>query len=707
MFALFAFFTFFVTAVFSARTASRGESVASSLENVFRNAQSGCVWDCKIVDSDFGKQMETLISEYRLITLGLKYEQRVDEKCLSQADSVNSSTEPAGLWTWLAHGNQTHGAQNVSTERCSSTSGSFNWFRKSLEGQIKVLCSLTATKDLNDTRLASLNDVIAVVLLKEVTCRRDSTELSETELCYKGSIENGSFVCVNVTRITSENNSVSWEEQGFRILVLLVGVVSLWYFPSILCLFTPTEVKTGRGNVNIVLHGTSPVGIRSYIANFLSSHNDSLKWKLGQTLLLIIIFIGFTITENMVLDLVLTAPSLLKEIDSRINRIYILVACNAFLLIRSFVRFFCSQLSFLKPCHICETFGDKKGIVHNQVREEIEMHLRIQPSIVLRCFKQAFYLFKTSLQCRERACMRSLFSLFLVLVFPLIAAAYLVICLLTIAVIIFYSCPLSTFYDLLIFHESRRIQRVFKNPCRFAVGYFQFIAFSGMFCFVVVEIAIDLLTIIRQILMNSPTYLPYVILVVVIAYYVWRCYSSFTRKYDKLALKLYKHYKAKTQGEENDSVHCRDNTKYVIPKKLFEEACTKMKMPLRESIGILLVKIIPILTGIFIFFAVIMDTPGASDRTKAIGALFTTLLPYLVEMLFDKGSDMEKLEDEIFGDKVRCVVDEYFSNARNTTQNGSSNNNEADTRALETDEGADGELHSFNDTTPLYNYGSL
>lgn len=132
-----------------------------------------------------------------------------------------------------------------------------------------------------------------------------------------------------------------------------------------------------------------------------------------------------------------------------------------------------------------------------------------------------------------------------------------------------------------------------------------------------------------------------------------------------------------------------------------------MKMPLRESIGILLVKIIPILTGIFIFFAVIMDTPGASDRTKAIGALFTTLLPYLVEMLFDKGSDMEKLEDEIFGDKVRCVVDEYFSNARNATQNGSSNNNEADTRALETDEGADGELHSFNDTTPLYNYGSL
>ena len=101
--------------------------------NAVSNAGTNCSWDCKVVDSTFRLEMKALISEFRLISLQLKHDQQVNEKCVNQTDLQNSSL--AELWIWLTGNIPSHGGQNMSQQ---SFDKSNNWFRKSLEGQIEI-----------------------------------------------------------------------------------------------------------------------------------------------------------------------------------------------------------------------------------------------------------------------------------------------------------------------------------------------------------------------------------------------------------------------------------------------------------------------------------------------------------------------------------------------------------------------------------------
>ncbi len=115
--------------------------------------------------------------------------------------------------------------------------------------------------------------------------------------------------------------------------------------------------------------------------------------------------------------------------------------------------------------------------------------------------------------------------------------------------------------------------------------------------------------------MRLPGYLPVATLVVIVAFYCWRCYNSFTRKYQNLAIKLYKHHKTNAQGGQDQQVNPMEEKVLVIPKGLFEKACKEL-MPLRESVGILVVKLLSLLTFFFVVYAVIMETPLQTLATK-------------------------------------------------------------------------------------------
>ena len=102
-----------------------------------------------------------------------------------------------------------------------------------------------------------------------------------------------------------------------------------------------------------------------------------------------------------------------------------------------------------EPCPICDKFGDKTGIVQDNLCEEIEIHLRIQPSIVLRCFKVTFdafivLYFKTCFLCREQRCACLGYLVYLVLL-SLIVGVHLVVYLGNVA---FFSALLVSFGSL-------------------------------------------------------------------------------------------------------------------------------------------------------------------------------------------------------------------------------------------------------------------
>lgn len=93
--------------------AESGVSFIRSKANVARQAEKSCVWDCKVVDSKFGLEMKTLISEFRLITVQLNYEHQEDKKCLNQKNLQNSTVKPAEIWSWLTGDIPSYGGQNI------------------------------------------------------------------------------------------------------------------------------------------------------------------------------------------------------------------------------------------------------------------------------------------------------------------------------------------------------------------------------------------------------------------------------------------------------------------------------------------------------------------------------------------------------------------------------------------------------------------
>ena len=287
-----------------------------SQANAESNAGTNCAWDCNIIDPKFGLEMKVLISEFKIVTVQLKVEQQEEKQC-SHLTDLKRNSSLAGFWIWQTCNIPSHGEQNMSQHYFNKSN---NWFRKSLEGQIEVgvSCSLKPATDSNDTN-PSLNDVIAMVLLEEVA---NFTKFFSSAFCYSFSANNGSFVCMNLTTNTARTMDdivpVTWQKRVFRVLVVVVLVISLWYFVLVLCLFTPTELKDKETKqVMLVLHGTSPQGVRSWIANKLTLFDDSMKEKRFLSAFFFFLFaIAFLIFEDLVIDMYLVPPKLLSEIDS-------------------------------------------------------------------------------------------------------------------------------------------------------------------------------------------------------------------------------------------------------------------------------------------------------------------------------------------------------------------------------------------------------
>lgn len=675
-------FTAFLAAVLLFIAVGDSDALPGSQANAASNAGTNCAWDCKVVDSTFGLEMKVLFSEFRLISLQLKHDQQVDEKCVNQTDRKNSSIKLADLWTWLTGDNPSQGGQNMSQH---SLIKSNYRFQKLVEGQIevRVSCSLKPAVDLNGTE-ASLNDVIAMMLIEEVATFADLSH-SETAFCYKQSAANGSYVCVNITLTnTFHNNPVTWKKQVFYGLALVVVFISLFCFPLLWFLFTPTKYRDeATDEVMIVLHGTSPESIRSWIANkfCLDDVRDNfVKQKLKRlwyAFLLFVITLGFTTLASEIQSLLFPPTNLNIRITFKLSAYMLPVLFVELLMIRAFIRFLCQTLSPGRACIICSVFGDEQNIVHDLENseyygpKEMEMHLLFLPSIIKRCFTQTYRKCAELLDC---CCPSSLVvkQLFSFLLFPVWITVYLVY----VVAVLLYSSPSSTLYDMLMYQNP---QNRHKKGLIFSGFLETSFLLNGAFIFVV-STAINLLIIFRGCLLGLPNYLPYASLLVVTVFYVWNVYIPHPRKYNKLAFKLLAHYKKK-QGDPEDCTR-------MIPKDLYDKGCEKL-MPLKKSRSKLIAAIFAILIGIFAVFVTITEAPRLDDQTKALGTLLAILLPKIADMLFGKDPTVKKADDEDFDKKVASFVNEYPFNYTNQISNSNNNN------------GSSAGNNSSSDTPPL------
>ena len=660
--------------------------------NAVSNAGTNCSWDCKVVDSTFRLEMKALISEFRLISLQLKHDQQVNEKCVNQTDLQNSSL--AELWIWLTGNIPSHGGQNMSQQ---SFDKSNNWFRKSLEGQIEasVSCSVKPATDSNDTK-PSLNDVIAMVLMEEVKKIGDLS-LSETALCYELSAKNGSYICLNLTTNIAHNmdgfSPTYWVKTFYTVLFVIILVVAIWYFPFILYLFTPTEMKNA-GRVMIVLDKTSPQGIGSCIANILGSYLvadvDSIKWRdtFLFPLLLALSAVSIRLLQIKVIDVRFPPPSVLKDTISSPLFFAVIVFSNTAIhaslgFWRTTLRKIVSDIS----CNIC-SYYENQNVFHDRKnpryygRNEMKMHMRILPMMARKCLSET----RECFDCFSCISSRPVLKLLLVI---LLSPFLLMVFFLRVTVKLFYYSPLLTFSIVIgerLKYSERYFQKDISSRCFlffFAVEMFIVLCSCITLVFTIV---IGSVATMRGILMDLPDILPFATLVLVFVFYLWKCYIPYPRKYSKLANTLYQYYIATRETGDNQQVQNAEDDKRLLPKDLYLKARKKL-MPLRENKGELCMKVSVYLGITMIILISITDASNKlNNETKALGTFLASLIPTTLGMLFDKDPEMKKADDENFDKKVESFVKEYYKNQNDNT--GSNNAASAETEGSTLTNGA-------------------
>ena len=661
------------TAVFFSIGTSDSDALSRSQANAANNSGTRCAWDCNVVSSTFGLEMKALISKFRLITLQLKYDQQEAKQCLNQT-SLQRNSSIAELWIWLTGDKPSHDGQNRSLHFFNKSN---NWFQKLLEGQIElgVSCSLKPATDSNDTK-PSVNDVIAMMLIEEVE-KFAEFSISETALCYKLLAENGSYVCLNLTTNTAHNKDdispINWHKKACIGLFVIILVVAIWYFPLIVCLFPRTEMND-KGRVMIVLYGTSPQGIRSCIANILGSYIDAdcqaTKW--WETFLIPFLAplsaVSLYFLERKVIGVRFPPPIFLKDAITSSWFLTCMICLN--ILIFGLILYLKIVViaEFIESCTICSDYGDKEDTCHHQENPEyfgsnaMKMHLRIIPNIIKRCLTRTF-----GFGCSS--CISScplLRWLLVLLLFPLLLMVFL----LQVTAILLYSSPLMTFYIARLCRISEYARAFFEVSyvlavCVLIIFSLETLVVLASCVSVLFVMGIGAISTIRGGLMDLPDILPTASLGIVFVFYLRKCYIPYPRKYSKLAITLYKYYIAKRVPAVDNQQVQRER---LLPKDLYLKACDKL-MPLQESKGELVMKVIVYMVITFLIFIFITEAPTSklNGETKALGTLVASLIPKVLEMLFEKDPEIKKADDEDFAKEVAFFVEEYYKNQNDNT----------------------------------------
>ena len=319
--------------------------------------------------------------------------------------------------------------------------------------------------------------------------------------------------------------------------------VYCYYSLAFLCLFSPTEI-TEDSVPKIVLEGASPVSFRSLIGNYFFSKDDTI-WHRARMFILRAVVLPFPF---------LGSAMIFHYYSQHMNfpQFNILGVSNLFqpFMIWCFCCYFilAFNISFLnprffnerRPCFVCKLLKPRMLSCQDNLPRLITNHLCIQPLILVECWRMF-------IRCFVYYCKRSVLvlpstfdvsatsfiRLFLFIIFLSTIPAgtvTILISILSVALIgILFTSPIITLCGITkifnIYSPYRYLQLIalfvsllVSIPAAFAAvilmsrGFFGFLI-AILFVFV---------------LLLSEKILPFLACFVLVLYYVWSSYSSFT-----------------------------------------------------------------------------------------------------------------------------------------------------------------------------------
>ena len=636
------------------------------------NDGSRCSWNCTVLDSDFSEEIKTTIAKKKMVPLVVKYEKRVTEKCENQTFR-NSSGNITEHWQMSLQSKQ----HSVFEEALESVANLMLYTNSNGDREeIRAICTLrpvntTATKPTYDS---SSFPVFSRSHLVDLGVKFDSID------CNTQTTDNLQ-PCINITKPTGNNSSNSespFERGGWPLAVLLwfcfvFLAVFVHYSPAFLCLFSPTEV-TEHGVRQIILQGASPVSVRSLMGNYFFPEDDGTIWHKARKFFVRVVIMPLPFLGPAIyVDFMLFGFS-----RSHSFQWFMIICCGCYFIQAFYISFFTARSGQAKPCPVCRIVKPKNFSCQDELPQLILGHLYVQPFILVQSWR--FFI-----QYILRYCKMSLTLLptCKVSFLNFICVPICIIFLSTVPVvtmILFIVTPLLAFGGILL-SSPIVILCTTRNT---AINVPSFINLAVHYCFTVpatlgalhVLIFAGVGTIVALLvgfeLLFSEESLPYVACFLLVLYYAWSSYSSFTNKYQDLAFALFEHYKKSQdqnaralnitdQVQENIGAEYQDNV-MKIPKELFCMACEEY-MPIRDNVCVLVLKVTTIVSFVFLVFSIAMlSNVGATPVVKALLTFLTGIFPKIVAIYID-GGRQRKVEAMITDQRIPKILREHFKKA--------------------------------------------
>lgn len=148
--------------------------------------------------------------------------------------------------------------------------------------------------------------------------------------------------------------------------------------------------------------------------------------------------------------------------------------------------------------------------------------------------------------------------------------------------------------------------------------------------------------------------LPLVVCFVLFSYYLWSSYSSYTTKYQDLAVTLFGHHNHLTNRPNR---HKETNEKArIIPKALFSMRCEEL-LPIRDNTRKLVSKVVWYLIFVFLVFSLTMLL-DVSPLTKALLSFLAGSVPRFMTFYFGR-SKQRNAQALFMNRKVGQIVLSY------------------------------------------------
>ena len=639
------------------------------------NDETRCSWNCTVMDSKFLEEIKTTIAKKQTIgNTFAKYEKRVTEKCIIQTSHSSSGDKQLSVFTKALE-------SAINLTYCAKSTEEYK--------QTMTICTLTpiSTKVTVPTYYSGSSPEYFLVRLADLGVKLDGSID-----CNKQTTDNLP-PCIKITKLTENNSSTfegvpkcsSWPGHVLHCLCVVFFYVLLYYSPVFLCLFSPTD-EVEDGVHQIVLDRANPVSLGSLIGNYFFSKVDTI-WHRAKMFIPRVVVLPF--------------PFLILAVFAEHLMQFNLFGVSHFLQPRMIVSYVCYYiLAFCitfrprqppkrnRSCFLCRRVKSKTLHCQENLPKAIINHLRIQPQLIVHCwglfirnlldyFETCFLLIPSVSEVSAILFVRLFLSIVLLSVSPAIIIILLIFMLLLAILAIFLTSPLSILCDFLsLFNAAPFHNRCLRLFLRFILLSLATPALLGLWWLMMLASLGGLITFLSAfVLLLSEEGLPYVACLVLVFYYLWSSYSSFTDKYQDLALELFKHYKSYKTSERSKVTDIPLNTDSLlentqnaignrdsvlkIPRKLFYVACEQL-MPISGSVCVLILKVTTLVSFVFLVFAVaISRNEGATPVMRTLIAFLTGSFPKIVA-IYLKGGNQKKIKAMIAEERIPKIVQEYI-----------------------------------------------